>query len=79
MYLYIFTFTGPQRARVLPLFHAFTGCDTVSSFNGKGKKTAFDAWEAFPALTEGFVSAIEGHIEEAMDVIEKYVVILYDR
>ena len=27
--------------QVLPSFHALTGCDTVSSFAGKGKKTAF--------------------------------------
>ena len=26
---------------VLPVFHAFTGCDTVSSFGGIGKKTAW--------------------------------------
>jgi hypothetical protein len=24
----------------LPVFHAITGCDTVSCFHGKGKKTA---------------------------------------
>ena len=28
--------------KALPYFHAFTGCDTVSSFNGKGKCTFFD-------------------------------------
>ena len=30
---------GP-RSKTLPFFHAFTGCDTVSAFVGKGKKTA---------------------------------------
>lgn len=64
---------------MLPLFHAFTGCDTVSCFNGKGKKSAFEAWEAFPAVTEGFILAIEGRTEEAMAIIEKYVINLYDR
>ena len=28
------------RARCLPMFHAFTGCDTVSYFGGKGKTIA---------------------------------------
>lgn len=63
----------------MPLFHAFTGCDTVSSFNGKGKKSAYEAWEAFPCLTKGFEMAIEGNIDDAMDIIEQYVVVLYDR
>ena len=30
--------------KALPYFYAFTGCDTVSSFNGKGKCTFFDTW-----------------------------------
>ena len=34
---------GPEKSSVLALFHAFTGCDTVSSFHGKGKKSAWDA------------------------------------
>ena len=30
--------------KALPYFYAFTGCDRVSSFNGKGKCTFFDTW-----------------------------------
>ena len=33
---------GPRLCRVLPSLHALTGCDTVSSFAGKGKKRAFE-------------------------------------
>ena len=32
---------GYSVSRVLPLFHSFTGCDSVSSFSGKGKKSAW--------------------------------------
>ena len=32
--------TGPEKASELPFFHALTGCDTVSAFRGKGKKSA---------------------------------------
>lgn len=32
----------------LPGFHAFTGCDIVSSFAGRGKKTAWEMWKSFP-------------------------------
>ena len=30
--------------KVLPYFYVLTGCDTVSSFNGKVKCTFFDTW-----------------------------------
>ena len=29
---------GPEKACALPVFHALTGCDTVSSFAGHGKR-----------------------------------------
>jgi len=29
---------GPEKARALLMFHALTGCDTVSAFVGHGKK-----------------------------------------
>ena len=35
---------GPDICPALPFFYAFTGCDTVSSFYGKGKCKAYDAW-----------------------------------
>ena len=34
---------GPQHCEVLPFFHAFTGCDLVSSKLGIGKKNTFVA------------------------------------
>ena len=36
----------------LPVFHYLTGCDTTSSFGGKGKKTGWEAWNAYPVVTE---------------------------
>jgi len=30
---------GPDRCVALPMFHAFTGCDTLSCFGGRGKRT----------------------------------------
>ena len=47
---------GPEKSRALPMFHALTGCDTFSSFSGKGKKTAWNAWNAFPEVTDTFTS-----------------------
>ncbi len=37
---------GPNKSQALPMFHAYTGCDTVSSFATRGKKTAWDTWKA---------------------------------
>ena len=48
----IFEMYGPDTCKALPYFHAFTGCDTASSFFGKGKTTMFDAWMIFPKLSE---------------------------
>jgi hypothetical protein len=40
----------------LPFFHALTGCDTVSAFRGKSKRTA---WEIFDDATDTFVPLSE--------------------
>ena len=45
---------GPGSCDALPLFHALTGCDTVSAFAGRGKKTAWQTWKAFPEVTDAF-------------------------
>ena len=73
---------GPTKSRSLAFFHAFTGCDTVSSFGGHGKKMAFDVWHAFPDVTLAFLclgtnpSEIS---EQQLDILERYLVLLYDR
>ena len=38
----------------LPIFNALTGCDTVSSFAGRRKKTAWEIWKVFPEVTDAF-------------------------
>ena len=47
---------GSDRCKALPFFHAFTGCDTVSSFAGHGKRTAWETWNCFPDVTDAFFS-----------------------
>ena len=32
---------GPDMSQALPIFHAYTGCVTVSSFFTRGKKTTW--------------------------------------
>ena len=50
---------GPQHCEVLPFFQAFTGCDLVSSMLGIGKKTVWNAWNAYPKVTNTFVAIIQ--------------------
>ena len=73
---------GPDKSRALTLFHAFTGCDTVSSFAGRGKKSAFDTWMVYPDATSAFLQllSLTGPItDDIMLSIERYVVLMYDR
>ena len=39
----------------MPVFHAMTGCDTVSAFKGKGKISAWQAWQAYEDITDTLV------------------------
>ena len=41
---------GRLKSCCLPPFHAFTGCDTTSSFFGKTKKSGWNTWEAYPEV-----------------------------
>ncbi|QQP49586.1 uncharacterized protein LOC103506659 [Caligus rogercresseyi] len=57
----------PSTCAAFPLFHALTGCDTVSAFAGRGKKTAWETWKAFPEVTEAFndILKMEADVNEA--------------
>lgn len=71
-----------QQCEGLPFFHAVTGCDTVSYFAGRGKKTAFQAWKCYPEATAVFRSLSSPQTlvsEEQFRVLERFVVIMYSR
>jgi hypothetical protein len=73
---------GRDKATCLPLFHSFTGCDTVSSFNGIGKKTAWDVWQLFPGISDTFKTLSDSPTEISprdRALIERYVILMYDR
>ena len=74
---------GPSQSVALPMFHAFTGCDIVSFFAGRGKKSAWEVWKAYKPVTDIFCKLIENPasrvIEEMMHVLERFVILLYDR
>jgi hypothetical protein len=76
---------GEARSRSLPVFHALTGCDTTSSFYGKGKKSAWQAWELYPDVTSTFEFLAKNAYHQLttdsvhFKRIERYVVILFDK
>jgi len=74
---------APERSSgILFFFHAFTGCDTVSAFRGKGKKSAWQTWDVCPESSDVFTkpSCYPTDVEEDDTVmLEKFVVTMYDR
>ena len=73
---------GPEKTCALPMFHAITGCDTVSAFVGHGKKSAWATWNTLPELTDALLSLANASTsiqEDTMHVIERFVILQYDR
>ena len=73
---------GHQKGRGITFFHAFTGCDVVSAFRGKGKKSAWQTWDMCAEASDVFARL--SHYpptvnDNEMDILEKCVVIMYDR
>lgn len=48
----IYNILGASKSKALLMFHALCGCDTTSSFRGKGKRSFWQAWLAFEEVTE---------------------------
>ncbi|KAF5296866.1 hypothetical protein FQA39_LY12384 [Lamprigera yunnana] len=70
--------SGPARCAALLTYYAVTGCDTVSSFAGKGKKSAFETWNACSDATTGFAAIALGDLGIGLPLPEKFVVAMYD-
>ena len=76
---------GQKKCRGLPNFHAFTGSDTTSAFRGKGKVSAWKAWQAYPEVTstfeELFINPFHKLDESShhFKILEKFTVVLYDK
>ena len=73
---------GPARASGIMYFHAFIGCDVVSAFRGKGKKSAWQNWDVFDEVTETFSNLNQFPTEVTdtdLKALERFVVLMYDR
>ena len=73
---------GIDKSRTLLMFHSLTGCDTVSSFAGREKKTFLEVWHAYPELTTALQRLSSTPLEFSMDIfdtIQRFIVLLYFR
>ena len=76
---------GEPLCQALPFYYAFTGCDTMSQFLGKGKKSAWEAWKSLPNVTDAFqfIAQHPFHVLElssaTFQLLEHFACILYDR
>ena len=76
---------GHHKSQALPVFHAFTVCDTTSSFSGKGKKSAWNAWQACDEVTETFIHLACNPFEDFnvdshhFQMLERLTVLMYDK
>ena len=68
---------GLDRCVTLPMFHTFTGCDTVSCFGSRGKRTAWDMWSAYDEVTPAFctLAATPENVDNWLCPLEQ---LLYD-
>ena len=76
---------GFDKSKIMSMFHAFSGCDTTSSFHGRGKKSAWESLVSFPDVKVAFQYLVD-HPFEVLEIssphfklTERFTVALYDR
>ena len=75
---------GPQRFKVLPVFHATTGCDVASATFVIGKKMAWNAWLAYPEVTDTLIAITQDPNSFTFDSLhmrhlERWTVLKYNK
>ncbi|KAJ8367592.1 hypothetical protein AAFF_G00314420 [Aldrovandia affinis] len=74
--------TLAEKSKGMLFFHAFTGCDVISAFRGKGKKSAWQTWDVCDEAS-GVFSKLSQYPpvvdDEDLKTLEKFVVMMYDR
>ena len=72
---------GEPLCKALPLYHAFTGCDSISSFNRKKKITLYKLLKKNPELQETFLnlSHSQGISDDIKSIIDTFVSQMYGR
>ena len=79
----IYDSLGQEKAKGLAFWVAFTGCDDMSSFRSKGKRTAWKTWLSYPDITATFADICSRpfvNIDEESETfarLQRFVVLLY--
>ena len=72
-----------EKGRGILFFHAFAGCDVVSAFRGKGKKSAWQTWDVCEEASDVFSKLSQYppvvDDDDSLETLEKFVVMMYDR
>ena len=60
-------------------FHAFSGCDVVLAFQGKGKKSALQTWNVCHDASKTFtkLSQCPTTVGDDLPILERSVVVMY--
>ena len=79
----IFQRIGELKARDLPFFHGFTGCNQVQFLSHVTKHTAWKVWCLFTAISNVFSDFCQQprlmQVQEVMTNIERFTVLLHYR
>lgn len=78
----ICTTLSPEICRNLLAFHSVTGCDTVSTFCGIGKKTSWKVWMSFREIDCVWNQLCTGTSDiddECHNLLQRFIVLLYDK
>ena len=70
-----------EKSKGMLFFHAFTGCDVVSAFRGKGKKSVWQTWDFCDEASEVFRKLSQYPLvidDEDMQTLVKFVVMMFD-
>ena len=74
---------GAEKSKVLLMFHAFTRRDQTLFFASRRKINASSTWHNFDEVTETFVKLSSSPkikaATDAMPVLDRFVVLMYDR
>ena len=72
----------PPKCGAFPSWYALTGCDTVSSFHGKEKKSAWETWKCYPEATDVFLALsnpVDVLSDNSISAIERFICLMYDK
>lgn len=74
---------GESKSKGLAALHALSGCDDISSVRGKGKKSFWNAWKAYPAITPVFEEIFDNPFQRieinssSFETFQRFMVVTY--